>query len=265
MRGIPTPLALVAALSLAAGAADAPSTEHHGLRPALDAPLRGADESLRTATGQPYVAYRIVPERPRAGLVMVHEWWGLTEHIRHEADLLSEQGYEVLAVDLYDGEVTQRSERAARLMRSADTRETVAELAAALEDLGQRYDRVGVLGWCFGGVHALEVSLEHPELMDATVVYYGRLELDPERLARLRAPVQGVFATQDDWVDPDMVAAWERALIVAGREYEIHSFDARHAFANPSGDAYDDEASRAARRLTHAFLARLLLEPEDAP
>ena len=78
---------------------------------------------------------------------------------------------------------------------------------------------------------------------------------DPAQLAAIKAPICGVFGTRDQGIPPADVAAFEAALTTAGVVHEIHSFDAEHAFANPSGSRYDQPAATAAWAKTQAFLA----------
>jgi carboxymethylenebutenolidase len=114
--------------------------------------------------------------------------------------------------------------------------------------------RRGVIGWCFGGAWALRQAIAHPDL-DAAVIYYGRLETDPARLAKIHAPLLGVFANADKSIPPEAVDAFVAALGQAGRAIELHRYDADHAFANPSGAHYDEAAAADAWSHVRRFLA----------
>ncbi len=113
--------------------------------------------------------------------------------------------------------------------------------------------KLGTVGWCFGGGWSLGASLAEPA--DATVVYYGRVGGTPERLARLKGPVLGHYATQDRWINKQMVSAFETAMDKAGRPYTSHWYEANHAFANPSSGRYDQPDAQLAWTRTLDFFA----------
>jgi carboxymethylenebutenolidase len=110
-----------------------------------------------------------------------------------------------------------------------------------------------VIGWCFGGGWSLEAALEHPEI-DAAVMYYGMPETDPARLKTLHAHLLGVFANKDTFITPAIVDDFEKALGEAGVDAQILRYDADHAFANPSGQHYDEPAATDAWAHVETFL-----------
>lgn len=209
-------------------------------------------------------AYLSLPEGAPTGrpaLVVIHEWWGLNDNVKHWADRLAADGYPALAVDLYGGEVATTSDRALALMRGVDQAQALARLRAAAgflrEDARVRAPKVGAIGWCFGGAQALQLALHDPDL-SAAVIYYGRLVTDPERLRPIKAAVLGVFGSRDPSIPLDAVKAFEQGLGQAGVTHEVHVFDAEHAFANPSNPRYQSEAAADAWARTRTFLARHL-------
>jgi carboxymethylenebutenolidase len=78
---------------------------------------------------------------------------------------------------------------------------------------------------------------------------------DVSRLKTLRGPVLGIWASQDGWITPDKVRAFDDALTQAGVRHEFHAYDADHAFANPSGGKYNGPAAADAWQKTRTFLA----------
>ncbi|HLO77220.1 MAG TPA: dienelactone hydrolase family protein, partial [Magnetospirillum sp.] len=116
--------------------------------------------------------------------------------------------------------------------------------------------RLGVVGWCFGGGWALNASTIAP--MDATVVYYGRVNLSPDQLGHLKGPVLGHFGRRDTFITGDMVAGFERAMKQVGKPYTIYWYEAGHAFANPTGDNYRQADAQLAWRRTLEFLKKEL-------
>ena len=202
-------------------------------------------------------------DAPRAGLIVIHEWWGLNENIREMSNRLAAAGYLALAVDLYDGEAATDPARARELMSAAmDAPERIdAQLEAAfrwLRDEGG-VARVGTIGWCFGGALSLRTAMMLPEELDAAVIYYGRVVTEPARLAPLMMPILGIFGGQDRGIPVASVLEFEAILQTLGKTAEIVIYDdADHAFANPSGTRYEPAAADDAWRRTLEFLAEHL-------
>lgn len=200
---------------------------------------------------------------PRPAILVIHEWWGLNDNVKAMARRFAGEGYQVLAVDLYDGHVatTPGAAREAMGAAMAQPERGVANLRAGsayLRDT-QRAPRMGVVGWCFGGGWSLETALRAPEVVDAAVMYYGRVVTDGDRLARLDAPLLGHFGGADTGIPLDGVRAMEAALRERGRDVTVHVYEgAGHAFANPSGQSFRADAAALAWQRTTAFFARHL-------
>lgn len=244
----------ITGLSQAEGLRD----EDHELNPDTPKTLAGKMANLKTEEGTPFQVYAVGPEDAKRGVLVIHEWWGLNDHIRGWADRLAGLGYRAMAVDLYNGQVAATPDKARALTAAIDQDEANAKHRAVLQALQAPGRKVGVIGWCFGGGQSLQASLAAPELVSATVIYYGPLVTDVDRLKRLRAPVLGIFGTRDTSITPEKVKAFEAAMRQAGKPLEVHSYDADHAFANPSGTRYDSEAARQAWDVTSAFLDKHL-------
>jgi len=199
------------------------------------------------------------------GLVVIHEWWGLNSHIRHWTDRLAAAGYAALAVDLYGGAVATTTDEAMKRMQSVDEEASIATLRAAVRYLREspyvRADRVGSIGWCFGGGWSLKLAIDDPDL-DVAVIYYGRLETDPEVLKKIHARILGIFGNRDRGIPPAVVDAFDEGLTKAGVAHEIHRYEADHAFANPSSARYDAKSAEDAWRKVQAFLGQYLLPPK---
>lgn len=194
------------------------------------------------------------------GVVMVHEWWGLNEHIKGAARELASEGYVVLAVDLYRGEVANDSARARNLTMSLNQGRAIMNMHDAAVYLRQKEGagKVAALGWCFGGGQVMQFSLSG-EPLDATVIYYGNLVTDEGNLSRIEWPVLGIFGENDTSVRPESARAFDAALDNAGVENEIYVYPGvGHAFANPSGGNYAPQQARDAWVKTLRFLDRHL-------
>jgi carboxymethylenebutenolidase len=203
------------------------------------------------------------------GVVMIHEWWGLNDNIKTMADLLANEGYVVLAVDIYKGEVAQDSD-AARVLATAareDTAGSVQNMKSAVQYLKDQsfvaQNSIGSLGWCFGGQQSLNLALESDDL-SATVIYYGNLVTNPEQLQSIQWPVLGIFGEEDTSIPVETVQEFENALDEVGVQNDIYIYPrVGHAFANPSGSRYAPEETQDAWNKTLDFLADTLKSVSD--
>jgi carboxymethylenebutenolidase len=219
-------------------------------------------EAIRVGDAEHYLSLPKDGKAPLPAVLLIHEWYGLNDHIRHWADRLAADGYATLAVDLYGGKVATKREEASALMQAVDKDEALATLKAAFDFLGTepriRSTRRASLGWCFGGGWSLQLAIAEPRL-DACVIYYGRLVDDVETLRAIKAPVLGVFGTRDRGIPMDSVKAFEAAMQRAERPCRVLAYDAEHAFANPSGARYDRENAAKAWTEVRAFLRERLV------
>lgn len=204
------------------------------------------------------------PDAPRrAGLIVIHEWWGIDDWIRQNADRFAQQGYVVLAPDLYRGRSTDDPGEAHELMRGLPEDRAIADLKGAWAHLAARPDvdpgRIGVVGWCMGGGYALALAAEEPRL-GAANINYGRLIEDRQKLGGIRAPVLGIFGAEDRGIPVESVRRFERSMKELDKDVSIHIYEgAGHAFMNPGNeDGYVEAASRDAWSKIDAFLARTL-------
>lgn len=233
-----------------------PEHQEHPLDKKAPKPA-GKSVSLDVA-GQSAKAYVARPKGKAQGAVLVvHEWWGLNDWVKHQADELAKQGYLALAIDLYKGKVATDKDEAGKLMKGKDEKWGDQVEEAGLEWLKKNGGgaKLATIGWCMGGGESLKASLNDPKDVSATVIYYGMPVDDVAKLKQLKGPVLGIFAKQDGWITPAKVEAFDKQLTDAGVKHEIHSFDADHAFANPSGGKYNGAAAKEAWELTTKFLA----------
>ena len=202
------------------------------------------------------------------GVVMIHENKGLNENIKNMANLLAKNGYVVLAVDLFEGEVTTDRNRSSELTQQIRDNQNIAtsNLKSAVKYLSSlpnvNPEKIVSLGWCFGGGQSLQIALnsqDHP--LAATIIYYGRLVTDNATLASIKWPVLGIFGDQDMSIQVDVVKAFESALKSNGTPNEIYIYKGvGHAFANPSGDNYAPKETQDAWQKTLSFLKKYTSE-----
>ncbi|MDX1373602.1 MAG: dienelactone hydrolase family protein, partial [Nitrososphaeraceae archaeon] len=199
-------------------------------------------------------------------IVMIHENKGLNDNIKNMANLLAKEGYVVLAVDLFNGEVTTDKNRSSELTQAIrdNPATAIANLKSAIQYLKSlpnvNPDKIASLGWCFGGQQSLQLALNTEENpLSATVIYYGRLVTDPETLSKIDWPVLGIFGDQDKSISVDSVKQFEDALNKNAIPNEIYIYEGvGHAFANPSGDNYAQQETQDAWEKTVSFLKKYL-------
>jgi carboxymethylenebutenolidase len=221
------------------------------------AQLRGTEIDLAGTK-----AYLSLPAgtAPFPGIIVIHEWWGLNDNIKHWTDRLATAGYAALAVDLYGGVVATTPDDAMKAMKAVEQAQAIDVIENAFDFLASdprvKATTRAVIGWCFGGAYSLQAALAIPQL-DGAIIYYGQLETDPQKLAAIKARVLGIFGNQDKGIPPEKVNEFDAALTQAGVRHEIFRYDAPHAFANPSNAKYDEKAAADAWSHVLAFLESL--------
>lgn len=223
-------------------------------------PVAGSEVAYAKLGDKAIKGYLARPKEGEAhgGILVIQEWWGLNDNIRAMADRLAGEGYIALAVDLYEGEVADSRDGAAGLMRKSMEREEALEdnlrQAHAYLRAEAGVSEIGVIGWCFGGGWSLRTAMMMGDRISAAVIYYGRLVTDPAELSSLSAPILGIFGELDGGIPVETVREFEAALEAKGHDAQIHVYpNADHAFANPSGTRYNEDAATDAWAKTLSF------------
>jgi len=205
--------------------------------------------------------YLAEPAGPaRAGVVVVHDWYGRLPHVRAMADELAADGLAALAVDLYDGRTTTDPGQAESLAGQMDRAAAPARLDDAVKTLKARTDGgpVGVLGWSLGGSYA--VGLATRGGVDAAALYYAAG--DEDDAAKFRCPVLLHLAETDEFDPPELYDGFVNALRAAGTEVEAHTWPGtEHSFANRDVALYAPDQAAEAWAITVRFLRDHLLGP----
>ncbi len=194
----------------------------------------GTMVSFKRPDGQAVQGYLAEPAQAAGApaIVVIQEWWGLNAQIRGVADRLAAAGYQALVPDLYRGKSTVEAEEAHHLMSALDFGDAASQdVRGAVQYLKTRAPKVGVTGFCMGGALTL-LSLANVPEVDAGVVWYGCPPLEYIDVSKIRVPVQGHWATQDEFFKIDTVDTLEAKLLAAGVSFDFHRYLAHHAFAN---------------------------------
>ncbi len=185
------------------------------------------------------------------GVVVIEEWWGMTDSIKQMAGKLASAGFRVLVPDLFRGRKAVVPDEANHLVEGLDfgdaANQDIRGAAQYLKSTGSK--KVAVLGFCVGGGLALRAAMHDPEI-DAVVTFYGVTTPDAGDVGRIKVPVQGHWAEHDDFASPQAVSRIEARFKEAGVSHEFYRYDAQHGFNNPNsiGHAglghYNEEADK---------------------
>ena len=200
---------------------------------------------------------------PHPAVIVIQEWWGVTDWVKQQAANFASKGYVALAVDLYRGKMADSPDMAHELMRGLPQDQGVRDLSAGFQFLAARHDvkrdRIGAVGWCMGGGFAAQLAAAEPGLR-AVAINYGALPTDKTALARINAAVLGNFGGQDRGITPESVHAFEANMKALGKPVDAKIYpDAGHAFQNPDnkGGYRPDDAADAQGRVDRFFAATL--------
>lgn len=175
------------------------------------------------------------------------------------AEVIAMQWYRVLAVDLYKGQVAADMDQAKTLSSTINQDEATTNLLAAEQYMRKNSPKVASRWRCLGWKQSLELSMAS-DTLDATVVYYGRLPTDTEKIKTLNTPLLGIFAELDNGIPPSSVNDFQTQLKSLNKQnIDITIYTgANHAFANPTWKAFAQDATINAREKSLLFLEKNL-------
>ena len=187
-------------------------------------------------------------------VVIIHEWWGVNDHILDIAGRYADEGFVAIAADLYRGRTTKDKAEAGKLMHDLsieDGIDTISRtIAVASEELG--ISHFGITGYCMGGTFALRSACE-VEGVSAAAAFYGDIP-DEEALEKLTVPTLFISGTRDEWINPEKVALLEMAVEKFELPVTSVKYNADHAFFNDTRpEVYDQTAASDAWALVIGF------------
>lgn len=218
-------------------------------------------QSLVTDTGETFDVYVAGPEDAPIGIVLVHDWFGVSPYYLEVIERLSRSNRRIVAVDLYGGETATDHQTAWRLMSNLDADTANQKVSAAVRSLQRTGRQMATFGFSMGSVYALEASARHAELVTASVIFYGDTLQSIEKAQRLGGPVLAIYGSKDGNA-ADEAARFSNLMDDADVGAEIYIYPgAAHAFAQPlfnAGKTYDPVAANLAMQLAENFLSRRL-------
>lgn len=199
-----------------------------------------------------------------AGILLIHEFYGLNQDIINKADLLAAQGYTVLAADSYRGQTTSLIPRAIFLVVSTPRDQIALDLDTAFQYLSTRPNidasRIGTLGFCFGGTQVMWMATRNPQVA-ATAIFYGSGPItDPAQLGVMPqgGPVLGVYGQDDSGIPTSEVDGFEAAMRSQGMQPEITIYPGvGHAFVNSQNISQAGAAQQAWQQMLQFFAVHI--------
>lgn len=202
--------------------------------------------------------------RPRTamalpGLLLVHEWWGLNDHIKDVARRYAREGLVTLAVDLYEGRVAKDPQQASEWMGALKTDGGIQNIRSAFQYLsGQTFvksGQVGITGFCMGGSFALLAACHIPELK-AAAPFYGDIPQPDDPIRNIRCPLLFIGAEKDAWITVEKMDRLKAAIEKYGVSGEVRVYpNAEHAFFNNTrADVFNPDAAADAWQHVVGFL-----------
>ena len=223
--------------------------------------------------GQGWLAYDDAVSGRRAGILLVPDWMGVSDHQKDQVEALAKLGYVAFTADVYGKDVRPKDAReagteAARYYKDAALLRQ--RMRASLDFLASQPqadpDRLGVTGYCFGGHGALELARSGAPIK-AVVTFHGSLaSSNPADAKNIRAKVLALHGADDPFVKQDEVKAFMDEMRAGGVDWELVQYSgAVHAFTDPragndnsKGAAYNAEADRRSWQAMRDFLTETL-------
>ena len=217
--------------------------------------------NLSTSRGATTAVVARPEEETTAAVVLIHEWWGINDHVRDLAGRYANEGFLCVAPDLFRGKITTDSQEAAKLMHELDTVDGMETVSQAIAEAKRNYkiQKIGITGYCMGGTFALRGACEIEELAAATP-FYGDIP-EEKVLAQLKVPTIFFAGSRDAWISPKKVSVLKEAARKHDLPVEVVSYDADHAFFNDTrSEVYNPAAAADAWQRVLKFFRENLIE-----
>jgi carboxymethylenebutenolidase len=221
-----------------------------------------AMEQIEGAEGQVFNAVIAGPASSDTGIIIIHDWFGITGFTKESANRLAKQGARVIAVDLYKGESAKDHDNAKRLQQQLTHEYAQQAISAAIKALSTKKRHIAIVGYSAGGKFALRASAENPEAISAAaLIYGGGYETLGDELLANAGPLLFVHGSKDKWSNSSY-SKLDKELQAVEKSAEVYIYpNTGHAFAQKlfnSGKNYNPDATNAMHNVLDNFLARHL-------
>ena len=220
---------------------------------------RGKMVYYKSADGKSASAYEVKGDKESNKFLFVfHEWWGLNDYIKQEAETMQKElgDVTVYAIDLYDGKVAATVADAQRYVSDLRDDRCRNIINGTIEMVKEKAPnaQIATLGWCMGGTWSMQAALLAKSNAVACVMYYGMPEKDQSKLNNLNCDVLGIFGTEDKFINPETVNKFKAQMKTAKKKLIVENYKADHAFANPSNPKFNREFAADAYQKSIKFL-----------
>ncbi len=199
----------------------------------------GDNITINTAIGTSLQAYVAGPEDSNFGILILHDRWGVNDTIREWVDRFAAKGYRALAIEVFDGRISEKMWLATEIMGATDPEAAKTNVKAGLSYLKRGGRKVVTLGAGFGGWQSFQAAVASPNDVAATVVIYGLLEASVDQARSLQAPLLTLYAVNDDQITSNMIEEYrlliKKSLIV----HRTYLYPAGHGFMEPLDPNYN--------------------------
>jgi carboxymethylenebutenolidase len=188
-------------------------------------------------------------------LFVYQEWWGLNDYIKRQSDTFYKDlkgEVNVLALDMYDGQVATDPKDASKLIQGVKDERLVSIVNGAVKFAGKK-SKIANVGWCFGGGWSLRSAILGGKHSIGSVMYYGMPVKEVEQLKTLNCDVLGLFATEER-ISQQVIEEFAANMKTAGKKLEYKIFAGAHGFANPSNPKYDEKLGKEAYAMAIKYL-----------
>ncbi len=223
-----------------------------------------------------FLVYNTAAKGKHPGIIVVHEWWGITQHMHAEARRFARQGYTVLVADMYgDAKTADNPQDAGALAGSVMKNPQAMEsrFNAARDELAKQPGvdpaRIGAVGYCFGGAVVLNMARAGADLV-GVAGFHASLGLNTPAPApgTVKAKVLVLNGADDPFIKKEQYVTFKSDLDAAHADYRVIEYPgAVHAFTNPEATAlgkkfnlplrYDAKANKEAHAEATKFFAAL--------
>ncbi|MFZ1072217.1 MAG: dienelactone hydrolase family protein [Verrucomicrobiia bacterium] len=224
------------------------------------------------ATLEGFVAYDDAIQGKRPGVLVVHQWMGLTDYEKHRAEMLARLGYVAFCADIYGKGVHPQNtaEAGAQAGKYKNDRQLLrARVNAGLDALRQQPladpDRIAAIGYCFGGTTVLELARSGADI-GGVVCFHGGLDApNPDDGKNIKCKVLVCHGADDPFSSPQDIAALEDEMRKGGVDWQLIKYGgAVHSFTQPmagndnsKGAAYNEKADKRSWEAMKQFFAEI--------
>jgi len=202
---------------------------------------------------------------PFRAVIVIQEWWGVDDHIKNVVERFAKLGYAAVAPDLYRGEVAKEPSDAQRLNMKVQQPQALADIQGAVDYLvAQKYvkpSKVGVIGFCFGGRIAFNMSYAGKNVGAVAAFYSAGINPTDTDFQNVSAPLIGFYGENDTGIPVARVKEWEAQFKKYNKPNEMNIYKgAAHAFFNDTRPSYNKEAAEDAWKKTLAWFDKYLVD-----